>query len=203
MWSLLDKDVKRQKEGGSSESKTGSLYKVPSWPLSSAGAKDAESGGKGRQIRRPFHPDCYILRSCRRNETRKGRCFMIAASPRPGDALAAYWWYCFAGFCKLISNSLPRNWCSALELERLHANLLHDILRSVRCSCQEVPIRQQGMPFRVREEYSSPRQSSSGRPSGPLRLVVCLHATTCLPGNALLRPILWAGSPYRFGLSSS
>jgi len=36
-----------------------------STPLSSVGAKDAESGGKGRQIRRPFHPDCYILRSAR------------------------------------------------------------------------------------------------------------------------------------------
>ena len=55
-------------------SKTGSLYKVLRWPevwssrsggdlnwaLSSAGAKDAESGGKGRQIRRPFHPDYSI-----------------------------------------------------------------------------------------------------------------------------------------------
>src|SRR2546423_4496973 len=31
-------------------------------PLSSVGAKGAESGGKSRQIRRPFHPDYYFLR---------------------------------------------------------------------------------------------------------------------------------------------
>jgi hypothetical protein len=32
-------------------------------PLFSAGAKGVESGVKGRQIRRPFHSDCDLLRS--------------------------------------------------------------------------------------------------------------------------------------------
>jgi len=32
-------------------------------PLSNAGAKGAESGGNGRQIRRPFHSDCDLPRS--------------------------------------------------------------------------------------------------------------------------------------------
>jgi hypothetical protein len=31
-------------------------------PLFSAGAKGVESGVKGRQIRRPFHSDCDLLR---------------------------------------------------------------------------------------------------------------------------------------------
>jgi hypothetical protein len=34
-------------------------------PLSSVGAKGAESGGKRRQIRRPFHPDVQIPRTIR------------------------------------------------------------------------------------------------------------------------------------------
>ena len=77
MWSLLDKDMKRQKggergegkrEGGSSESKTGSLDKVPSWPpslgsgpelgpclawvrrMQKAAAKDARFGAHFTQI---------------------------------------------------------------------------------------------------------------------------------------------------------
>ena len=37
-------------------------------PLSSVGAKGAESGGKSRQIRRPFHPDYYFLRTCNLGE---------------------------------------------------------------------------------------------------------------------------------------
>src|SRR5277367_2684775 len=38
-------------------------------PLSSVGAKGAESGGKERQIRRPFHSDYYFppQRVCRRS----------------------------------------------------------------------------------------------------------------------------------------
>jgi hypothetical protein len=32
-------------------------------PLFSAGAKGAENSVKGRQIRRPFHSDCDLLRS--------------------------------------------------------------------------------------------------------------------------------------------
>jgi hypothetical protein len=31
--------------------------------MSSVGAKGAESGGKERQIRRPFHPDVQFLRT--------------------------------------------------------------------------------------------------------------------------------------------
>jgi hypothetical protein len=32
-------------------------------PLLSVGAKGAEKGGKGRQIRRPFHSDAHLFRS--------------------------------------------------------------------------------------------------------------------------------------------
>jgi hypothetical protein len=35
---------------------------MPVTPISSVGAKRAESGGKERQIRRPFHPDYYFPR---------------------------------------------------------------------------------------------------------------------------------------------
>ena len=33
--------------------------------FSGVGAKGAESGGKDRQIRRPFHPDCKFCQDCR------------------------------------------------------------------------------------------------------------------------------------------
>ena len=84
MRSLLDTESKRQREGGGRREspKPGSLYKVQSWlnwgtqrdgrdsylrcrPLSSVGAKGTESGGKGGQLRRPFHPDYYFLRNRR------------------------------------------------------------------------------------------------------------------------------------------
>jgi hypothetical protein len=38
-------------------------------PLFSAGAKEVESGVKERQIRRPFHSDCDLLRSQRTSGT--------------------------------------------------------------------------------------------------------------------------------------
>jgi hypothetical protein len=37
-------------------------------PLSSLGVKGAESGGKPRLLRRPFHPDVEILRRLARKE---------------------------------------------------------------------------------------------------------------------------------------
>jgi hypothetical protein len=72
MRSLLDTEIKRRREGrGRRESpkrtpctsfKVGpsKAARIRIRPLSRAGAKGAESGGKDRQIRRPFHPDCYI-----------------------------------------------------------------------------------------------------------------------------------------------
>jgi hypothetical protein len=58
MRSFLDTEIKRQRDQSSKLAKVG----AQEWgcgirPLSSVGAKGAESGGKGRQIRRPFHPD--------------------------------------------------------------------------------------------------------------------------------------------------
>jgi hypothetical protein len=60
MRSFLDTEIKRQREGRSTRIPNGGAQE---WgcgirPLSSVGAKGAESGGKGRQIQRPFHPDC-------------------------------------------------------------------------------------------------------------------------------------------------
>ena len=57
---LLDTEIKRQREGGGVRVQNG--LPLPKFQVGPNSAKGAESGGKGRQLRRPFHSDYYFLR---------------------------------------------------------------------------------------------------------------------------------------------
>jgi len=51
----------------------------------SLGAKGVESGVKGRQIRRPFHSDCDLLRRLRHRLLRQ--CVTVPRKPTPAKSL--------------------------------------------------------------------------------------------------------------------
>jgi len=108
----------RQAGVGFSKSKKGFWESrlIPRRTLSSAGAKGVESGVKGRQNRRPFHPD-YLL-SPHRNP-----CSLSLLYPMAGDSPL------MGSICCSSHVSQPNNPFLVLSRAILRCNVFHHILR--------------------------------------------------------------------------